>query len=317
MKIVILDKDTLGNDISLAGIESFGSVSAFPHTSKEQINERIADADVIISNKVVIGEEEMNFAKNLKLICVAATGYNNVDLAVAKKKNIIVANVKGYSTDSVAQTVFGYILTLMNSIPEVQKDIHEGKWHTWPVFTMLSHPFFELKGRTLGIIGYGTIGKKVAEIGRAFGMKILICQSLKPNSTPLPDRIDFEQILEQSDILTIHTPLNPQTNNLITANELSKMKSSAILINAARGGVVNEEDLYTALSQKTIRAAGVDVFTKEPALADNKLFSLKNIIITPHTGWTSQEARKLLVEGIVNNIKAYKTGKSSEINLAI
>ena len=314
MKTILLDKSTIGNDISLKDIENQTNLISYDTTTDKEVLQRISDAEIIITNKVVIGKREMETAKNLKLICVAATGYNNIDIEEAKKKNIVVTNVKGYSTESVAQTVFGYILAIMNSTANVAHDIKKGLWQQSPVFTMLNHPFIELKGKNLGIIGYGTIGKRVAEIGKVFGMNILVAESLI-NSDKSSNRLPFDEILKQSDILTIHTPLTDKTKNLISEKELKLMKTSAILINAARGGVVNEQDLYEALVNKEISYAAVDVLTQEPPKDNNILFKAPNIIITPHIAWTSLEARQQLVEGISDNISQFLAGKGKEIDL--
>lgn len=314
MKTILLDKSTIGNDISLQDIENQCELISYDTTTDKEVWQRISDAEIIITNKVVIGKREMEAAKNLKLICVAATGYNNIDIEEAKKKNIVVTNVKGYSTESVAQTVFGYIFAVMNSMAGVAHDIKKGLWQQSPVFTMLNHPFIELKGKNLGIIGYGTIGKRVAEIGKVFGMKILVSESLQ-NSDKSPTRLPFNETLQQSDILTIHTPLTEKTTNLISEKELKKMKKTAVLINAARGGVVNEHDLYEALVHKEIGYAAVDVLTQEPPTDDNILFKAPNIMITPHIAWTSYEARQQLVAGISNNIKLFISGKGEEIDL--
>ncbi|MCD6556571.1 MAG: D-2-hydroxyacid dehydrogenase, partial [Bacteroidales bacterium] len=283
-------------------------------TTKDEVLQRISDAEIIITNKVIIGKAEMRAAGNLKLICAAATGYNNIDIEEAKKRNIVVSNVKAYSTDSVAQTVFGYILAILNSMADTAHDIKKGLWQKSPVFTMLDHPFIELKGKSLGIIGYGTIGKRVAEIGKAFGMNILISESLQ-NSKSSPARLRLKEFLQQSDILTIHTPLTERTKNLISEKELKLMKKSAVLINAARGGIVNEQDLHDALVNKEISYAAVDVLTQEPPKNNNILFKAPNIIITPHIAWTSFEARQKLVAGISENIKLFLTGKANEIDL--
>ena len=314
MKAILLDKATIGNDISLQKIENQCDLTSYNTTDAKEVLKRISDADIIITNKVVIGKKEMEFAENLKLICVAATGYNNIDIEEAKKRNIVVANVKGYSTESVAQTVFGFIFTIMNSVITVSHDIKKGLWQQSPVFTMLNHPFIELKGKKLGIIGYGSIGKRVAEIGKIMGMDILISKSLQSQKKD-PTRLPFNDLLQQSDIITIHTPLTDKTKNLISAKELKLMKKTAVLINAARGGIVNEQDLYKALVNKDIRYAATDVLTQEPPKDDNILFNAPNIIITPHIAWTSFEARQKLVEGISNNIKLFTAGKSHEINL--
>lgn len=314
MKAVILDKATIGNDVSLQSIEDLCELKTYETTETDEIIERIQDAEIIISNKVIIGKDEMNIARNLKLVCVAATGYNNIDIDEARKRNIVVANVRGYSTESVAQTVFGFILTIMNSVIENSADIKNGKWQKSPVFTILDHPFVELKGKTLGIIGYGTIGKRVSEIAKVFGMKILLAESIRSNKKD-SSRTPIDTLLKESDIISIHTPLTKDTENLITLSELKLMKKSAILINTARGGIVNENDLYTALKKGLIRYAATDVLTKEPPGEGNILFDAPNMVITPHIAWTSFEARKKLVSGIAENIRAYLSGNSDSINL--
>lgn len=314
MKAVLLDKSTIGNDISFKEIEKQCELISYNTTTEKEVLQRISDTEIIITNKVTIGKNEMEVAKNLKLICVAATGYNNIDIKEAEKRNIVVTNVKGYSTESVAQTVFGYVLAIMNSMANVAHDIKKGLWQKSPVFTILNHPFIELKGKNLGIIGYGTIGKRVAEIGKVFGMNILISESLI-NFKQYPTRLAFNNLLEHSDIITIHTPLTDKTKNLIGKKELKLMKKSAILINAARGGIVNEQDLYKALVNKEIRYAAADVLSKEPPVEGNILFDAPNLMITPHIAWTSFEARQQLVKGITDNIKKFIAGKGKEIDL--
>lgn len=313
MNAVLLDKSTIGNDVSLEAIKKQCNLTCFETTDYSEVFERVKGAEIIITNKVHIGKEEMEVAKNLKLICVAATGFNNIDIEEAKKRNIIVTNVKGYSTESVAQTVFGYILSIMNSMFEVNEDIKNGLWQKNPVFTMLKHPFIELKGKNLGIIGYGTIGKRVAEIAKVFGMNILIAESLVNNKTS--NRTPLNELVKKSDIITVHTPLTEKTKNLISEKEFALMKQSAILINAARGGVVNEQDLYKALVNNEIRYAATDVLTQEPPKDDNILFKAPNIIITPHIAWTSFDARKKLVAGISENIRLFIDGKGGEVDL--
>ncbi len=317
MNIVILDKATIGKDIDLSIISSNHELTAYDITSNSDTADRIKDAEIIITNKVFIGKNEFDSAKKLKLICVAATGYNNVNIDEAKNRGITVANVKGYSTESVAQTVFGYILSIMNSIINVHEDIKNDEWQKSPIFTMLEHPFYELKGKNLGIIGYGTIGKRISEIAEVFGMNILISESLnqeKSNNIE-PKRYSFNDVLKKSDILTIHIPLTEKTENLITYNELDLMKPTAILINTARGGIINENDLYNALKNNIIRYAAVDVLTNEPPKKDNILFKAPNILITPHTAWTSYESRKRLVRGIAVNIQKFSEEKKEEINV--
>jgi glycerate dehydrogenase len=308
MKIVFLDTKTVGNDISLNPIKNEGDLEIYEVTSQDEIAERIKDADVAITNKVEInlGKKELENNINLKLICVAATGYNNIDLDEAKKKNIPVTNVVGYSTDSVAQTVFSYILFFTNSLLKYDRDVKNGEWSKSHTFTLLNHPVQELKNKKLGIIGYGNIGQKVAKIGKAFGMEILIAERSGSN---------LEFILKESDIITIHTPLSDETENMIAEYEFKMMKKEAILINAARGGIVNEKDLYNALKNKEIKGAAIDVMVEEPPKSGSPLFELDNIIITPHIAWASKAARQAVIDGVVRNIKKFKEGKIDEINL--
>ncbi|RLD71054.1 MAG: hydroxyacid dehydrogenase [Bacteroidetes bacterium] len=312
MKIVLLDTATLGSDLNLSIIENEGKLTTYQTTKAEETIDRIKNADIIITNKVIIGEKEMESAKNLKLICVAATGTNNIDIAEAKKRNIVVANVKGYSTEAVAQHTISMILALQNSLIEFANESKSGNWSKSPIFTMLNHPFYELKDKKLGIIGYGTIGKRVAEMAKVFGMKILIGKRKGVNYTD-EERVDFDVLIKESDVITVHTPLSENTRNLFAANEFKQMKSSAVIINTARGGIINEADLYSALKNKDIRAAAIDVTEKEPIPADHPLLTLGNIIITPHIAWTSVESRKKLLEGIIYNIQMFKEGKGSDI----
>ncbi len=314
MKIVILENTTLGNDLNLSGLQNEGELHVFETSSPAEIDERIKDAEILIVNKILIGKQELDIAKKLKLICVSATGYNNIDVAEATRHNVLVANVKGYSTDSVAQIVFSYILAIQSSIYDFNNDVKTGKWNTWDSFSMITHSFTELNGKKLGIIGYGAIGKQVAAIGKAFGMEILIAK--RPNiDYSEPNRIDLQSLLKESDVITLHLPLNDSTKNLITKTELNLMKSDAILINTARGGIVNELDLYETLKNKRIKAAATDVLTQEPPRNGHILFDLDNIIITPHIAWTSKESRTRLIEGLLSNIKKFKEGKIDEIKV--
>ena len=308
MKITILDGATIGSDISLESLNKFGELEFYKTTFPNQTTERIKDSDIIITNKVEIDQQNISVAKKLKLICVAATGYNNIDVESAKKHNIVVANVKGYSTESVAQYVFAHILAFNNSLLDFQKQSKQNYWQQSSIFTSLSFPISELLGKNLGIIGYGNIGKRVAEIAKAFGMNILVANR-RSNPKNNPEKVDFERVMRESDFISIHCPLNNETENLIAASEFSMMKSTAVLINAGRGGIVNEQNLFTALNNKIIRGAIVDVLSKEPPTKGNILFNAPNIIITPHIAWTSIEARQELVNGIVKNIELFLAKK--------
>ncbi len=312
MKIVVLDKSTLGNDLDFSNLHNEGEVVFYDYTLPENTIERIANADIVVTNKVVIGEKELQANPNLKLICVAATGYNNIDTQAAKNYGVIVANVKNYSTESVAQHLFAYLLAVYNSVLQYNQAIKENLWQTSKIFTMLDYGIEELSGKTLGIVGYGAIGKRVAKIAETFGMNILIAKI--PGRT-YNDNIhkDFEFVLKNSDVFTIHTPLTELTKNLITLRELKMMKPSAVVINLARGGIINENDLFYALSNKIISFAIVDVLTKEPPTEGNILFNAPNILLTPHIAWTSKQARRKLLDGIVGNIKKFKNGQTDEI----
>lgn len=314
MKIVILDAKTIGSDINLDSIRAEGELIIYETTPADQTFDRIKNAEIIITNKVVIGKKEMDIADKLKLICVAATGYNNIDIQEANKKNIAVTNVKAYSTESVAQQLFAYILAFYNSIFEFQKIINDNKWQQSDVFSMLNFPIFELKNKKIGIIGYGAIGKRVAEIAKVFGMEILIAKI--PGENYNDDfRTEFNELISNSDIITVHVPLNDKTKNLIAKEQLSIMKKTAIIANYARGGVVNENDLFFALKNKEIRGAIVDVLTNEPPEKGNILFNAPNVFITPHTAWTSVEARQKLIDGILRNIQIFKKGQIDSIKI--
>ena len=312
MQIVLLDAATIGSDINLSLLQKEGELTTYQTTKTKETIERIRNADIIITNKVIIGKNEMDNAPNLKLICVAATGTNNIDIEEAKKRNIVVANVKGYSTEAVAQHTISLILALQNSLIEFAHESKSGNWSKSPIFTMLNHPFYELKGKRLGIIGYGTIGKRVAEIAKVFRMEILIGKRKGVTYNDI-ERVDFDTLVKESDIITVHTPLSESTRNLFGKEEFKQMKSSAVIINNARGGIINELELYDALKNKKIRAAAIDVTEKEPIPDDHPLLSLDNIIITPHIAWTSVESRKKLLEGIIYNIQMFKEGKGNEI----
>ncbi|MFH2105423.1 MAG: D-2-hydroxyacid dehydrogenase [Parcubacteria group bacterium] len=316
MKIAFLDTLTIGDNISLNSIAKEGELETYKITSPAETAARIKDADIVITNKVEIniGDKELAQADKLKLICVAATGYNNVDLAAAKKKGVVVANVSGYSTDAVAQMIFAYILSFYNVISEYDQSVKQGEWSKSHIFTLLKYPIAGLRDKTLGIIGYGAIGQQVAKIARAFDMKVIAASRTGAKHSE-DFRVELPELLAQSDIITIHTPLTKKTENLIGAKELAAMKPEAILINAARGGIVNEDALYQALKDKKIRAAALDVLVEESPKSGSKLFELDNIIITPHVAWATRESRQRLVEGVAENIRKFKAGKGAEIDL--
>jgi len=316
VKIVFLDALTVGSDLDFSLLKKEGELITYQTTDKSETIERIKDAEIIISNKVLIGKDEIEAANRLKLICVAATGYNNIDVEAAKKRSIIVANVKNYSTEAVVQHTFSLILALQNSTIEFSNETKSGNWSKSPIFTMLNHPFVDLYNKNIGILGYGTIGKRVAEIAKAFGMNVLIGKRRNVNYTD-KNRVNFDEFLQKSDIISIHAPLSENTKNLFRKNEFKLMKNDAVIINTARGGIVNEADLFYALKNKKIRAAAMDVAEKEPINIDNPLLKLDNIIITPHMAWTSKDSLYKLLNGIVDNIKKFKQGKGNLINVGL
>ncbi len=310
MQGVFLDRDTTDRgDIDLSPLEDvLPAWRYYSLTRPDELHERIADADVIISNKVILDDAAFNAAQNLKLVCVAATGTNNVDLSAAKRHNVAVCNVRAYATASVTQHAFAMILALSTSLGKYRRAVMRGEWQQSPHFCMLDFPITELAGKTLGIIGYGELGHAMAKLGEAFGMDILICQRL--HGDPEDNRVPLAELLAQSDVVSLHCPLSAETKNLISTNELALMKPNALLINTARGGIVDEAALVTALRNHQIGGAGVDVLTKEPPGDDNPLlgdYDL-NLIVTPHIAWASQESRQRLINQVADNIKAFING---------
>ncbi|WP_029523081.1 D-2-hydroxyacid dehydrogenase [Persephonella sp. KM09-Lau-8] len=312
MKIVVLDAKTLGDDIDLEIFSQFGDVEIYPTTSPAELYERIEDADIIITNKVVIDKDAINAARNLKLICEAATGYNNIDVLYAKEKGIAVTNVAGYSTESVVQTTFGMLFYLLMHLRYYDDYVKSGEYAKSDIFTHLGRPFWEIHGKRWGIIGLGTIGRRVAEVAESFGCDVIYYSTSGVERPEKYPRYPLDELLKTSDIVSIHAPLNEKTKNLITINELQLMKENAILLNLGRGGIVNEKDLAIALDSDMIGGAGLDVLEKEPIDPENPLLKIKNkekLLITPHIAWTSIEARKRLVNEIVENIRAFLNGE--------
>jgi len=306
MKIVFLDRSTLGNDISLDEFNEFGEVVTYDFTNEDETLSRVKDADIVVTNKVVINSDTMNKSK-IKLICVAATGTNNVDLEHASSKNIEVKNVAGYSTSSVSQLTFSIVLHFMQKLEYYNNYTKEGNWEKSPIFTNIDKPFHELENRKWGIIGLGDIGKNVAKIADAFGCKVSYYSTSGTNFDTDYIRIGLDELLSTSDIISIHCPLNDTTKNLISMSELLLMKDKAILMNLGRGGIINEEDLAKAIDSKELYC-GIDVVTKEPIERNSPLRNIKNtnrLILTPHIGWASVEARKRLIKGVLSNIKQY------------
>ena len=312
MRIAILDAATLGEDIDLHPIQELGELAVYPTTSRKELGARIEDAEIIVTNKVVIDEEAMSMAPKLRLICVAATGYNNIDIEAAKRRGIAVCNVAGYSTQSVVEHTFAMLFYLLRRLRYYDDYVKNGAYCQSPIFTHLDAPFWEIKGKTWGIIGLGTIGREVARVATAFGCRVIYYSTSGiERDEPYP-KVSLEELLRESDIVSIHAPLNEKTRGLIGYEQLCLMKPTSILLNLGRGGIVIEGDLARALDEKIIFAAGLDVLEKEPIERDNPLLKIREkerLLITPHIAWASKEARKLLVEEIARNIEAFLKGE--------
>ena len=305
MKIVVLD-GYAGNpgDLSWAPLEALGELTVYDRSAPEEVDARIDGAEIVITNKVPFSRERMAGAKSLKYIGVFATGYNIIDIAAAKELGITVTNIPAYSTDSVTQMVFALLLEICHRVGHHSDAVHAGRWSSNPDFCFWDYPLIELTGKTLGIIGYGQIGKKVAQVARAFGMKV-IAWTRTPRD---PECVSLDELLAQSDVITIHCPLFPETQHLINKDTIAKMKDGAIVINTARGPVVNDADLAEALKSGKLYAAAADVATVEPIPADNPLLGLPNMIFTPLIAWATQEARVRLMNIAVDNVRAYLAG---------
>ena len=305
--IVILDAATLGDDISLAPLEALGDVTRYRTTLPDERIEHIANADIVVTNKVVIDEAVMMRAPKLKLICVAATGMNNIDLAAAERLGIEVRNVKGYSTHSVAQHTFAMLFYLLEHLRYYDDVTKDGRWSVSGLFTDVSHPFFEIRGKKWGIIGFGEIGQEVARLATAFGAHVAYYSTSGLNLSHEYVHQPLDVLLETSDIVSIHAPLTEKTLMLINETNLPLLKDKAILLNLGRGGIINETDLAFELDRREIYA-GLDVLETEPIEETNPLLHIEHkerLLITPHIAWTSVEARKTLIEGIARNIKEY------------
>ncbi|MDR3236822.1 MAG: D-2-hydroxyacid dehydrogenase [Prevotellaceae bacterium] len=308
MNIIFLDADTIGKDISFLPLEQLGNFKVFGTTLSGELSERIKTADIIVTNKVVFGQAEMDAAPNLKLICLTATGMNNIDLAYAEKKGITVKNAVNYSTESVVQSTYASLLALLNGIVYFDHYVKSGAYSNSFIFTHFGHTFAELSGKHFGIIGLGNIGKRVAEIAVAFGTKVSYYSTSGKHTEDTYPCLSLSDLLQQSDIISIHAPLNENTQNLIGYNELQQMKSTALLINMGRGGIINEEDLAKAIDKNVIGGAALDVYAHEPLPAEHPFMHIKNkqkLILTPHVAWASTEARTRVVQLTAKNIEEF------------
>lgn len=307
MTIVLLDAKTLGDNLDLSSLEEFGTLIRYDTTLEEETVARIIDADIVITNKVVLTANLLAQTKKLKLICIAATGMNNVDLDAAKFQGIEVKNVAGYSTQSVVQHTFSMALYLLGKMSYYDTVVKDGTWSKSGLFTDVSHPFYEIAGKKWGIIGFGAIGQEVAKIATAFGAEVVFHSTSGQNLHHAYPHLSLEFLLKDCDIISIHAPLNNRTYELINENNLSYIKENAILLNLGRGGIIDETDLAFELDRRKIYA-GLDVLEVEPLSSTNRLKEVKHqerLLITPHIAWTSIEARKKLLQGIVKNIATF------------
>jgi glycerate dehydrogenase len=308
MNIVCLDTGTFhwNEDLDLSPLRKFGSCVFHHKTAKTEISSRIAGAEVVITNKVVLGKPEFEGMNAVRFIQTASTGFNHVDVQAAREKGIPVANVVGYSTPCVSQWVMAALLTLSTRMPEYDRLCHAGVWCESPFYTLVGPPIFELRGKTLGIVGYGNIGKEVERLARAFGMNVLI--SGRPGHPAGEGRVPFDRVLSESDFLTIHAPLTPETEGLIGPDQLAKMKKGAYLLNAARGGIVDEKALKGVLQSGHLGGAALDVLKSEPPDKNHPLIGVKNCILTPHIAWASREARQRLIDEMAKGIQSFIDG---------
>lgn len=307
MKIVLLDRKTLGNDISLEKFNTLGEVSIYETTKADETLNRVKDADIVITNKVVISKEIMEQSQ-IKLICITATGTNNIDLEEAKNRGIEVKNVVGYAKSTVAQLTITLVLHFIQKLDYYKKYVEEKKWENSDIFTHLDVPFYELENKNWGIIGLGNIGQRVAQIAKAFECNVNYYSTSNKNHNTNFNQVDLEELLKTSDVITIHSPLNDATKNLINKTNLNLLKDGAILINVGRGGIINEEDLAKTLDEEKLLYCGLDVVNEEPIRKDNPLNFIQNkerLVITPHIAWASIEARNKIVDTIFDNIQEF------------
>lgn len=316
MKLVVLERNSVGTDVDVSCFERFGEVEYYPNTVAENTAERVKDADVIIANKAPMNENTLKDAPNVKLICLFATGFDNVDLAYCKNRGIKVANVVNYSTSAVVQHTLLLALSLEEKLVHYDNYVKSGEYGAQNRFSNFDRPFREFEGKTWGIVGMGNIGRGVAKVAQALGCKVIFYSASGKSTCTEYERVEFDVLLAQSDILSLHCPLSDRTRGLINKEAFSKMKESAILVNVARGPVVDTQALYEALTQGQIAAAGLDVLEKEPISRDNPLNEIKDstkLIITPHMAWASTEARMRLVDEVAKNIQAFLDGEDRNI----
>lgn len=306
MKIVILDRATLGSDIDINIFKEFGELVSYDKTSENETKQRVKDADIVITNKVVLRKEQIDDSA-IKLICITATGTDNVDLEYAKNKNIAVKNVADYSTSSVVQVAFAMIFYFVQKLNYYKDYVNNGEWEKSPAFTHIDEIFFELDNKRVGVIGFGNIGENLAKKAQAFDCEVVYYSTSGRNSNSNYKRVELDELLQTSDIISIHCPLNDDTRNLLTYENMKNIKEGAILLNLGRGGIINEDDLAKLIDEKEIYC-GIDVVSKEPIQSSNPLLKVKNkdrLLLTPHIGWGSSESRNRLIKKVAQNIKDF------------
>ena len=316
MKLVILERNSAGTDVDVSCFEKFGEVTCYPNTVAANTAERVKDADIILANKAPLNESTPKDAPNVKLICLLATGFDNVDLAYCRSRGIKVTNVINYCTSTVAQHTLLLALALSEKIAFYDDYVKSGAYSAQDRFSNFDRTFYDLEGKTWGIIGMGTIGRRVAGLAQAFGCRVIFYSASGKSTCTDYERVEFDTLLQESDILSLHCPLSDRTRGLINKDALSKMKETAILVNVARGPVVDTQALYDALVADQISGVGLDVLEQEPMAKDNPLAQIKDstkLIITPHMAWASLESRTHLVEEVAKNIEAFLAGENRNV----
>ena len=317
MKIVLLDGEALNpGDLSWAPLEALGELTVYPRGTNDQqeVIRRIGDADIVLCNKTPVSRTVFENCPNMRLLCVVATGYNVVDTQAAKEHGVPVCNVPAYGTEMVAQFAIGLLLEVCHHVELHNKAVHAGEWESCPNFCFWKTPIMELAGKTMGIIGFGRIGRAVGRIAKALGMTVLATGSRRcPEGEAIAEYVDLDTLLSRSDVISLHCPLFPETERLINAGTIAKMKDGVILINNSRGGLIDEQDVADALNCGKLRAAAVDVVTVEPIVGSNPLLRAKNCIITPHMSWAATECRQRIVDITAANIRAFSDGKPQNV----
>ncbi len=316
MKLVVLERNSAGTDIDVSCFEKFGEVKYYPNTVAENTAERVKDADIIMANKAPLNETTLKNAPNVKLICLLATGFDNVDLAYCKSRGIKVTNVVNYCTSTVAQHTLLLALALSEKLAFYDDYVKSGTYSAQDRFSNFDRAFYDLEGKTWGIVGMGSIGRRVAALAQAFGCRVIFYSASGKSTCTDYERVEFETLLREADILSLHCPLSDRTRGLINKEAFAQMKDNAILVNVARGPVVDTQALYEALVTNQIAGAGLDVLEREPMAKDNPLAQIKDstkLIITPHMAWASVESRTHLVEEVVKNIEAFLAGENRNV----